>query len=142
MTPDPTDDCKTPLTPRAARALHARLLERVADDESSHVTIPLAEGDWQPFVPGVTIKVLQATGGTLSYLMRLAPGASVPAHRHPADEECIVLDGLLRVGARIELGPGGYHLAHAGSLHATLRSDTGATVFLRGAFPDARDVLG
>lgn len=128
-------------TPGQARAMRRRLLERVADADDSHLTIDADQGEWQEFTPGVRIKVLHEQGGVLSYLLRLAPGARLPAHRHPVDEECIVLEGTLRVGTRIEVGPGGYHLAHRGALHAGLSSDSGATIFLRGAVPDASQIV-
>jgi quercetin dioxygenase-like cupin family protein len=124
-----------------ARAIRRRLMERVADADGSHVTIADDEGRWQPFMDGVSIKVLHEHGAVLTYLLRLAPGATLPAHRHPMDEECIVLDGRLRVGTRIEIGPGGYHLAHGGALHATIGTETGATIFLRGAVPDMEQVV-
>ncbi len=129
-------------TPRQAREIKRRLLERVADGEDTHLTIDADEGEWQPFVDGVRIKVLHEHDGVLSYLLQLEPGARLPAHRHPIDEECIVLEGTLRVGSRIEIGPGGYHLAHQGALHATISTRTGATIFLRGAVPEAQHVLG
>ncbi len=124
-----------------ARAIRRRLMERVADAEESHLTIDRDEGDWQPWLDGVTIKRLREHNGVLSYLLRLAPGATLPPHRHPYDEECVVLAGWLRVGSRREIGPGGYHLAHGGALHATISSATGATLFLRGAVPEASQVL-
>lgn len=127
--------------PVQARAIRRRLLERVADADTSHLTIDGDQGRWQPWFDGVAIKVLREHEGVLSYLLRLAPGAVLPAHRHPRDEECLVLRGRLRVGSRLEIGPGGYHLAHSGALHATIRSDTGATLFLRGAVPDAAQLL-
>jgi ChrR Cupin-like domain len=127
--------------PAPTRRLRARLVERVADADDSHLTLaPDGEpgaAPWQPFLPGVAIKPLLESGGILSYLLRLDPGASLPAHRHPEDEECLVLEGRLRVGSRVEIGAGGYHLARQGSLHARLHTDTGATIFLRGAVPDA-----
>lgn len=137
----PSADAPPPVTPRRAREIRRRLLERVADADDSHLTIDAAEGEWQPFVDGVHIKVLHERDGVLSYLLRLAPGAALPAHRHPRDEECLVLDGVLTVGSRLQLGPGGYHLAHAGALHARIGSRTGATIFLRGAVPDAAQLL-
>lgn len=134
--PDPT-----PRPAAQARAIRRRLMERVADADASHLTIDADAGQWQPFLDGVTIKVLREHEGVLSYLLRLEPGASLPPHRHPHDEECIVLEGRLRVGSQVEIGPGGYHLAHGGALHATVTSPTGATVFLRGAVPDASQTL-
>lgn len=124
-----------------ARAIRRRLMERVADADVSHLTIDGDEGQWQPFLDGVAIKVLREHDGLLSYLLRLEAGATLPPHRHPQDEECIVLEGRLRVGSRVEIGPGGYHLARGGALHARITTDTGATIFLRGAVPDASHVL-
>lgn len=124
-----------------ARSIRRRLMERVADADDSHLTIAADDGDWQPFLDGIRIKVLREQDGMLSYLLRLEPGASLPAHRHPQDEECIVIDGRLQVGTRAEFGPGSYHLAHGGALHAPIRSATGATIFLRGAVPQADQVL-
>lgn len=128
-------------TPAQARTIRRRLLERVADAEDRHLTVPPGPAGWQPFVDGVQIKVLHENEGILSYLLRFSPGARLEAHRHPVDEECLVLDGVLKVGSRVEVGPGGYHLARAGSLHAGISTDTGATIFLRGAEPHADQLL-
>jgi quercetin dioxygenase-like cupin family protein len=129
------------VSPAQARAIRRRLLDRVADTDDSHVTIPPGRGGWQPFGDGVQIKVLNEHGGILSYLLKLEPGAVLQAHRHPADEECLVLEGVLKVGSRTEVGAGGYHLARAGSLHARISTDTGATIFLRGAEPHVDQLL-
>lgn len=115
--------------------IRRRLMERVADADESHLTIDAGDGDWRPFLDGVTIKVLRRHEGVLSYLLRLAPGAVIPAHRHLQDEECLVIEGCLRVGSKIEIGPGGYHLARGGALHATISTESGATIYLRGAIP-------
>lgn len=116
-------------------------MERVADADASHSNIDAHEGDWQPLDDGVAVKVLHAQDGVLSYLLRLAPGARVPAHRHRLDEECVVLQGRLLLGSRYSLGPGGWHLARAGTLHASLVAPEGALVYLRGAVPDPGDAL-
>lgn len=96
----------TAATPAQARAIRRRLLERVADTDDSHLTVPGGADGWQPFGDGVQIKVLHENQGILSYLLKLAPGARLEAHRHPADEECVVLEGVLKVGSQIEVGPG------------------------------------
>jgi len=127
--------------PAQARIIRRRLMQRVADADVSHVTVDRADGHWQPLLAGVEIKVLREHLGLLSYLLRLEPGATLPPHRHPVDEECVVLEGRLRIGSQIELGPGGYHLAHAGALHAMISTVGGATIYLRGAVPDASQVL-
>jgi quercetin dioxygenase-like cupin family protein len=131
----------TPL-PTEAQAMKRRLLERVADADTSHLTVGAAEGTWRPLATGVWIKLLYEGEGMRSCLLRLAPGASLPPHRHPADEECVVLQGALQVGSHTEVGAGGYHRAHRGALHPSIAARDGATVFLRGALPAADHALG
>jgi quercetin dioxygenase-like cupin family protein len=59
---------------------------------------------WRAFpdAEGVEYKVLRrhAAAGGLTLLLRFAPGADYPAHRHPAGEEYFVLEGSLEDGAR------------------------------------------
>ena len=138
---DPLSPWGSAPTAAQIRALRRRLLERVADADTSHLTVPPADTGWQPWLPGVRLKVLRAEAGVMSYLLELAPGARVPAHRHRQDEECLVLRGRLQVGGQLVLEAGGYHLAHQGALHAPLSSKEGALIFLRGAIPEARDEL-
>jgi hypothetical protein len=69
-----------------------------------------------------------------------APGAVLPAHRDAIDEECVVLEGRLRIGA-LELGPGGFHMVHKDVLDADSISDEGAIVYLRGASPKAEHLV-
>ncbi len=139
--PSPAAPGGTSATRVRARSIRRRLMERVADADDTHLTIGGDDGEWQPFLDGVHIKVLREQAGVLSYLLRLAPGASLPAHRHPQDEECIVIEGSLQVGTRTRFGAGSYHLAHAGALHPTISTGTGATIFLRGAAPQADQIL-
>ncbi len=134
---------RSPSEPTEARtrAIKRRLLHRVAEAETSHVSIGAGEGGWQPWLPGVSIKVLYERDGLLSYLLRLQAGATLPPHRHPVDEECVVLEGSVRIGANQPLGAGGYHLAHKGTLHTAIGSPGGAIIFLRGAVPQADQEL-
>lgn len=114
-----------------------KLLARVAEAQRArHVTVRAADGQWQPFGPGLTLKVLHEHEGVMSYLVRLAPGATLPPHRHPIDEECVVLEGSLRIGD-LEVGAGGFHLGRQDVLHMPIVSEQGALIFLRGAAPEA-----
>jgi anti-sigma factor ChrR (cupin superfamily) len=134
VTPEPVDA-------DAQARVRQRLLRRIAGGSTpQHVTLPPDEGAWQPFAPGVTIKVLHQEGDTLSYLLRLAPGAALPPHRHPQDEECLVLEGEMHIGTLV-VPAGGYHLGRRGVLHDTLSSPGGALIFLRGAAPEAAHAL-
>lgn len=130
-----------PLAPDVAARVKHRVLERVAQAQAGHVTVHAGSAGWKPFHPGVQIKVLHRAGDVMSYLLRLAPGASLAAHRHPVDEECVVLEGRLRIGHDLLVDAGGFHLAHQDALHAIITSDEGATIFLRGAVPHATLVV-
>ncbi|RYG10146.1 MAG: cupin domain-containing protein [Burkholderiales bacterium] len=57
---------------------------------------------------------------------------SIPSHRHSRDEECVVLQGALRIGSQLVVAAGGYHVARAGVLHAPITTEEGALIFLRG----------
>ena len=127
--------------PATAERIKRRVFERIAAAERSHLTVPAAAANWDPFLPGVQIKVLHESGGVMSYLLRLEAGAVVPAHRHPHDEECVVLEGLLRIGDELVLSAGGFHMARKDTLHAPLASDEGATIFLRGASPRSEQLV-
>ena len=77
----------------------------------------------------------------MACLLRLAAGAAPPPHRHRIDEECVVLEGRLRIGDAIELDAGAFHLARAGSLHERVWTGAGATIDLHGAVPDVGDLI-
>lgn len=118
-----------------------KVLARIAEEQrTQHLTVRADDGQWQPFGPGLTLKVLHEQGGIMSYLVRLAPGAALPPHRHPVDEECVVLEGRLRIGD-IEVGAGGFHLGRQDVLHMPIVSDHGALIFLRGAAPELAQLL-
>lgn len=130
-----------PVPPALAARVKHRLLDRIARAETGHTTLHAAADLWQPFKEGVDIKVLNEADGIMSYLLRLAPGAVVDAHRHPVDEECVVLEGVVRIGDDLVVHAGGFHLAHQGTLHAPITSELGATMFLRGASPHVADLV-
>ncbi len=114
-----------------------KLLAHIAEEQrTQHLTVRAADGQWQAFGPGLTLKVLHEHEGIMSYLVRLAPGAMLPPHRHPVDEECVVLEGSLRIG-ELEVGAGGFHLGRQDVLHMPIVSEQGALIFLRGAAPEA-----
>jgi len=130
-----------PLDAAAHARIKRRLLQRIAADSTPrHLTVKADEGDWQPFGAGVQLKVLHEAGGVMSYLVRLAPGAALLAHRHPIDEECVVLEGEVLIGENLG-GAGGFHLGRRDVLHDRVRSETGALIFLRGAVPELETVL-
>jgi len=130
-----------PVEPGRLSAIKTRLMQRVHAEAGQPTlkTIQADEGEWQPFLPKVRIKRLQQSGDTLTYLLRLEPGAIMVPHEHPQDEECIVLEGEVRFGQTVARA-GAYHLAPRGVAHETMFSETGALLFLRGAVPAASQV--
>jgi hypothetical protein len=130
------------LAPEAMARIKRRLMRRIADDRMpEHRTVLPGEAGWETMGPGLAMKRLHEAGGILSYLVRLAPGAVLSAHRHPVDEECVVLEGEMLIGEH-RVGPGGWHLGRAGISHGRIRSgEAGALIFLRGATPHAEALI-
>lgn len=92
---------------------------------------------WIEMLPKAHARLLFTDGEAESYMIRLEPGAWAPAHEHPADEECLVLEGTLWQGD-VFLKAGDFHVARPGMKHGELRTDTGALVFIRYAKPLAQ----
>ena len=65
----------------------------------------------------------------VSMLVRLAPGASYPAHTHAGVEELHLLQGELWIDDR-RLLPGDYNRAEPGSSDGSVWSETGCTCVL------------
>lgn len=125
----------TPIEMQSERrhALRERVMHKVR--ESAMQTIPSMGGEWKELTPLVQMKLLSAFDGAHSFLLRMAPGAVVPAHRHPADEECVVLEGEAWLGD-IKVCAGDYHVARRGTSHGAVTSPKGALLFIRGADTD------
>lgn len=81
--------------------------------------------------PGVEIKILYVDRETknVTSLLKLNPGAKYPAHRHAGVEQCLVLEGKVRIG-QILLEPGDFEFAVAGSNHAVVQSDSGCVLMI------------
>jgi quercetin dioxygenase-like cupin family protein len=131
-----------PLDPMTQRFMKSRLMTRVDDLErgaATHTVRPDA-GVWEKFSPRIKMKVLrrEADGSSMSYLLKLEPGAFLVPHKHHVDEECVVLEGEVTIGEE-QVGPGTYHLAPRGLIHAAIRSEHGAILFIRGKEPSWRD---
>jgi anti-sigma factor ChrR (cupin superfamily) len=95
------------------------------------LTIRNGEGEWLETDTGVFIKRLFAdpAKGTVTLLVRMAPGARFPTHRHTGVEECYVLEGDLHTSNH-SLGPGDYHCALAGSIHDPIFTTGGSLLLL------------
>ncbi len=122
--------------------VRTQLLTGIAEQSiDAHTTVHVHENTWQPFIDRIEFKLLNHANGVASYLLRLQPGAVLPAHRHPMDEECVVLAGELQIGERLRLKAGGFHLARKELPHANITTADGALIFLRGALPSRKHAL-
>ena len=115
--------------------LRARVMERIDDannGSSLFDTIRSTEGEWIEILPNVEKKLLKvdSEAGTESYLLRMHPGGSLPAHLHDADELCYVIEGELSFGD-FQLEAGDYHFAHKGSRHGVISTENGTLLFLQ-----------
>lgn len=121
--------------------LRERLLARISAAEQPSPSPPLpqsaaspamvvtraTDAHWLPGpASGVEICLLR---GKKTMLVRLSPGARVPAHHHASDEQCLVLEGSLSDG-EITVQSGDFVYMQAGSTHRELSSATGCTFLI------------
>ena len=116
-------------------SLQARLALRIAEETGKEPMLPPAgrwsEPEWEQVAPGIECKLLatDAERHRVSMLVRLAPGASYPAHTHAGVEELHLLDGELWIDER-KLGPGDYSYGAPGAGDDRVWSETGCTCVL------------
>jgi len=96
--------------------------------------------DWAPAVaPGIEVKRLSEdrVRERVTLLVRLAPGASYPDHRHADVEELYLLEGEVFVSG-VLMRAGDYCRSEADSVHDRIHTSTGclflATASLRNQF--------
>ena len=128
---------------RPAASLQARLALRIAGETGEDPVPPPAqqwsEPEWEQVAPGIECKLLAADTERhrVSMLVRLAPGASYPAHTHAGVEELHLLDGELWIDER-KLFPGDYNYGAPGAGDDRVWSETGCTCVL---ITSTRDLL-
>lgn len=123
-------DCDAPLIAR----VRAKVMEVVARESArAHCTVRAGAGGWETVAPGVQRRLLWERGDAASCMIRLAPGTSFPPHNHPMDEECVILEGSLRIGAELVLRPGDFHVGVDGVEHEIVSTEDGCLCFLRTA---------
>ncbi len=120
---------------RPTAPIQARLARRIAEETGKPAVAPPAphwrEPDWEQVAPGIECKLLasDAERDRISMLVRLAPGASYPAHTHAGVEELHLLDGELWIDGR-KLVPGDYNYGAPGAGDERVWSETGCTCVL------------
>jgi len=127
------------LPPERSRKLWERIVGAVRMEDAGSVTVRADDHGWQPYAPGVDIKKLHEDDRSNSFLLRLAPGATLSGHDHAGEEVCVMLAGEIMIGD-LALSAGDYHLAFAGTRHGAISSATGGMLFIRSAVPASRGV--
>jgi anti-sigma factor ChrR (cupin superfamily) len=129
---------------RPDKSLQTRLAQRIAADTGRQPTLLWArrrwsEPEWEQVAPGIECKLLatDTERQRVSMLVRLAPGASYPAHTHGGVEELHLLDGELWTDKR-KLVPGDYSHSTPGMGDDRIWSETGCTCVL---ITSTRDTL-
>jgi anti-sigma factor ChrR (cupin superfamily) len=120
---------------RPTTSLQERLSLRIAE-ETGKLPVPpptrgWSEPEWEQVAPGIECKLLatDTERHRVSMLVRLAPGASYPAHTHAGVEELHLLDGELWIDER-KLFPGDYNYGAPGAVDQRVWSETGCTCVL------------
>jgi anti-sigma factor ChrR (cupin superfamily) len=120
---------------RPAESLWDRLIERIGAEQElefgQSLTSQSAQPEWEDVGPGISCKLLATAveADRVSMIVRLAPGAAYPPHRHAGVEELHLLDGELWIDGR-KLYPGDYSRAEPGTADQRVWSETGCTCVL------------
>lgn len=126
--------------PATAARIKDRLAKRVAAAPRStapqFIDIRADEG-WRPLADRTEMKILFDDGATLSWLVRMQPGARLDAHAHDAGpEECLVVEGDLWLDGK-RFGAGDYQFAPRGTAHHRIHTESGCVLFVRSPSPRA-----
>jgi anti-sigma factor ChrR (cupin superfamily) len=95
------------------------------------ITIAAGGGGWREVAAGAFIKPLWRMDASASMLLRLQPGARMPAHQHAVEEECLMLSGEAFFGD-VLLRAGEYQRAPLATRHGDAYSDVGALLYVHG----------
>jgi putative transcriptional regulator len=136
-----------PVEPRAA--VRARLLSRVAAEATPAATAPAVaapsphtprplpdmlfalqpDAVWKEVGPGLQRRMLSRGPDATSYVLRVAPGATIPPHDHGCVEHLFVVSGSIDVDGTL-CHPGDYHRAAQGTRHQATYSAEGCLVLV------------
>lgn len=112
--------------------------------ENTNQLVRSHEIEWKPLpepnAEGIFVKVLQfdkMTKRAPTFLLKFEPGATYPAHNHPAGEEIYVVEGDIRLG-KDHLNAGDYLYTVPNGKHA-VRSENGCVILVK--TPEAVEIL-
>lgn len=133
------------LTSARRASMRARVLAGAAGVQPAFTeTIHTDSLPWRNVSTGVQAKLMKRdeAANLMIVLWRLQPGGALPGHPHSTDEECLVLEGEMLVGAHC-VRAGELHIAKPGAIHGDLTTRTGLLVMVRsGITPELTALLG
>ena len=118
---------EVPPPPRLKARLMASIAEEGSAPEAGVGTI-VRPGDtsWESLNEGVKLRWLL---GRKTMLVRMQPGAVLPAHDHKYAEQCLVLEGSITNGTETARA-GDFTFMPSGSRHSTLQSPEGCLLLI------------
>jgi anti-sigma factor ChrR (cupin superfamily) len=117
---------------------HARDRLLSAVRKPSTFTAWAAEASWvETGLAGIRARILSVdkARSLVTLVIRAAPGAVYPSHKHHGPEECFVISGSVIIDGRV-LRAGDFHHADDDSDHGEITTTEGAEVLLVGAIAD------
>jgi anti-sigma factor ChrR (cupin superfamily) len=106
--------------------LEARLFARIdaaAKPAAAPKIVRAEDGKWRKVAPGVTTRLLHEDR---TMLVRMEPGSSLPAHPHPFEEQCLVLEGAIEDTDGNKASAGDFVVMAKGTTHPRIFSEKGA----------------
>jgi anti-sigma factor ChrR (cupin superfamily) len=128
---------------RPSMSLWGRLAKRIAEETGKTPVSPPPQvptkAEWEEPAPGISCQLLatDTEKERVSMLVRLAPGAEYPPHRHAGVEELHLLHGELMIDSK-KLYPGDYIRGEADTVDHRVWTETGCTCVL---LTSTRDVV-
>ena len=124
----------------AVSPLRERVLAKMSPDASSRSTVfnKASEASWErTAIEGVAIRTLfvDQENNQFTALVRMQPGSSYPRHVHAGPEQCLVIEGDLRVGEEV-LHAGDYQRAPTGSRHGVQSTEHGCLLLITSSLTD------
>jgi len=123
-----------PPTPTGLWAKLDAQIDALTPPHHGSLTVRADDGAWEDLYPGVTKRQLYADPGQgwRAVMIRMAPGATYPAHAHAGVEECLVLEGEFEFDD-LTVRQGDFHLAFPDRDHPESFSRAGALLYIRSA---------
>ena len=126
-------NCANPVDCETKSKIKFELLQRIsALCPKGGQTVRASQGAWFELNDHISIKILHQDHKKKQQtaLWRLKPGAVIIGHKHENDEECLVMEGSIRMND-YELHAGDFHVMKKGSYHPNLVCEHGALLYLK-----------